>query len=479
MYVNTSSWFCTQWIPRSLVLIILVLYACNQPTDRSTNSIKNDLKIVHEVFIDSVWAANRVWFALQTVNDQQFVAYYDRDRMMTVASRYLGSEVWQKTTLPNKLRWDSHNSVAMGIDPHGYIHVSGNMHVDPLVYFRSEKPYDVTTMVEMNEMLGINEEGVTYPRFFYNQEGDLLFSYRSGTCGNGNILVNRFIPESETWERYLKDPLFEGIEENDDRAAYHSFVRDTSGNFHFIWMWRWTPQVETSHQICYATTPDLISWKNAAGESVSLPFRPDDERLIVDGTPSKGGMHNSRYQIILTPEDEPVIGYVKYDENGLTQLYLAKFDDGQWLSKQISDWNFRWKFLHPPAGSDERMTIGGSFGFAGFSDEGFLAIDWETETEDSGRYIIDIETLSHVDKDVIVHTAYPDDIYDRITDNPEMSVRHRFDNGRAPDEQTQYVLKWESMIPSHGRFAPAEIPDGPLSPLMILKISNNGSNGQY
>ena len=455
----------------SFIIVSLLLSGCQNSTrEKEPHGVLSEKRVVKEIFVDSVWAANRVWFALQTVGNMQFVAYYDRDRMMTVASRELESETWTRQTLPNRLRWDSHNSVAMGIDKKGYIHVSGNMHVDPLVYFRSEKPFDVTSMVERNQMLGINEGGVTYPRFFYNNDQDLLFSYRSGTCGNGNILVNRFETESKKWERYMKEALFEGVEESDTRAAYHRFVRDSDGIFHFIWMWRWTPHVETSHQICYATTPDLISWKNAEGEDIDLPFRPDNEKLIVDGTPSKGGMHNSRYNIILTPDDEPVIGYVKYDENGLTQLYLAKIIDGEWASRKISDWNFRWEFLHPPAGSNERMTIGGSFDFAGFSSEGYLGIDWETETGDSGRYIIDTETLSHVDKEVVIHAEYPEDIYDRITDEPDMSVRLIFDNGIAPEEHIQYVLKWESMRPSHGRFAPEVIPEGPLSPLKVLEI---------
>jgi hypothetical protein len=141
--------------------------------------------------------------------------------------------------------------------------------------------------------------------------------------------------------------------------------------------------------------------------------------------------------------------------------------------KKISDWNFRWIFLHPPAGSDERMTIGGSFQFAGFSDDGFLAIDWETETGNSGRYIIDTKTLDHVDKAVTVKSEYPDELFGKMTDDPEMSVRMIYDSGESPDKNIKYVLKWESMRPSHGRFAPEIIPDGPFSNLMLVSVKNN------
>nr|WP_319509483.1 BNR repeat-containing protein [uncultured Draconibacterium sp.] len=449
----------------SIALIVFAIISfVNCSVKTSGTKVSDSPKITEEILIDLVWVANKVSFALQTVGNKQFVAYYDKNRMMTVASREIGSSDWQKTTLPNKLHWDSHNYVAMGIDKQGYIHVSGNMHVNPLVYFRSEYPYDISSMLELNEMTGMNEQRVTYPKFFYNKEGDLLYSYRSGSCGNGNILVKRFLPEQKEWEVYLKEPLFEGVEANDDRAAYHQFVKDSEGNFHFLWIWRWTPMVETSHQICYATTPDLINWKNAAGEEISLPHRPDDEKLIVDPTPTKGGMSNARYRIILTPDEKPLAGYVKYDEEGLTQFYLAHFKNGKWVSKQISNWDFRWQFVE---GGDQ-MTMGGVFDFIGFSEEGLLGIDWKTETGKSGRYVINPETLELVDEEVHFPPAYPKNINDRITNHPQMSVN--IQNGRSTktDGETKYLLKWESMGKSHGRHAPDVIPDGPISPLKLI-----------
>jgi hypothetical protein len=321
-------------------------------------------------------------------------------------------------------------------------------------------------MVEINEMVGVDEESVTYPNFFHDKSGSLLFSYRSGTCGNGNILINRFKPEEGKWERYLEKPLFEGIEENDDRAAYHHWVKGANGDFHFVWMWRWTPMVETSHHICYATTPDLKNWKNAAGETATLPFRPDDEKVLVDNTPSKGGMHNSRYRLILTKDDEPVIGYVKYDEAGLTQLYLAKFIEGKWISKKISNWGFRWEFIEGGA----FMTIGGKFSFAGISEHDILAIDWETENGDSGRYTIDLETLEHTDEKSKIQAEYPDDLSGSMTDRSKMSVRLAHDKGGSREDGSRYVLKWEAEHGGFSQHAPEVIPDGPLSQLILIKI---------
>lgn len=423
-------------------------------------------KIVDTIDVDTVWAANRVGFALKTIGERQYAAYYDRDRMMTVAMRFLNSNEWQKTTLPSQLMWDSHNRVVLGIDEAGRVHVSGNMHVHPLCYFRSAEPYDIRVMLPYHKMLGDEEARVTYPKFFEDRSGRLLFSYRSGSCGNGNILINRFHAQKQQWMRHLQTPLFAGISADDNRAAYHRFVKDSSGRFHFVWMWRWTPKVETCHQLCYASSTDLIHWTNAAGKPVALPFIPDMPEVIVDDVASLGGLHNSRYQIILTPDGQPLIGYVKYDVEGRTQLYVARPNGSEWIRKQVSDWNFRWQFI----GGGDQMSSGGSFRMAGVSDEGVLFVDWSTEQGDSGLYRIDSRTLASVSRSAELQPMYPPNLNAPMTNREGMFVNLCKDG--ADLHGRKYVLKWESRGPSHGRNAPKEIPDGPLSKLVLLEIAN-------
>jgi hypothetical protein len=422
--------------------------------------------ILEKSRVDAVWVANQVSFDLRTVGDKQFVAYYNAARLMTIASRSLGSNEWKRKNLPSKLAWDSHNYVTMGIDEAGYLHVSGNMHVNPLVYFRSTRPYDVSSLEPVHKMTDVDEHDVTYPKFFQNKDGSLLFSYRAGSCGNGNVLVNQFNPVTGEWKRYLKEPLFEGIEASDDRAAYHHFVRDEAGNFHVAWIWRWTPEVETSHQICYAKSPDFINWKNAADEPITLPFRPDDQRVIVDSVPSKGGSHNGRFQVFLTAAETPVVGYVKYDEDARTQLYIARPNGDSWMSRKISDWDFRWDFF----GGGDKMTIGGKFKISGLSDDGNLLIDWRTEKGDLGRYVVNPITLDVLERLEDYPKPYPQELYTQISNHPSLSVILEEGKGKGPEETVRYVLKWEAGPREHGRRAPKVMPNGPLSPLFLYSI---------
>src|SRR5438270_5151331 len=92
----------------------------------------SEQQIVETLDISDVWSGQPVNFSLVTAGDQQFAAFYDANRMMTVAQRTLGSPTWTLTTLATMLGWDSHNHVVLAVDSAGLLHVSGNMHGVPL-----------------------------------------------------------------------------------------------------------------------------------------------------------------------------------------------------------------------------------------------------------------------------------------------------------------------------------------------------------
>ena len=75
-------------------------------------------------------------------------------------------------------------------DRDGCLHFSGNMHNDPLVYYRTRQPFDLSTLERINRMTGERESSCTYPLFF----GELCFRYRdggSGRCSNAPRLVEK------------------------------------------------------------------------------------------------------------------------------------------------------------------------------------------------------------------------------------------------------------------------------------------------
>ena len=98
-------------------------------------------KAVEVLDVATVWAGHPVGFCLLTAGGRQFAAYYDAERRMTVAARRPGETKWQYKILPSRVAWDSHNYITMAADDDGHLHLSGNMHCVPLIYFRTTRPW--------------------------------------------------------------------------------------------------------------------------------------------------------------------------------------------------------------------------------------------------------------------------------------------------------------------------------------------------
>ncbi len=140
-----------------------LLFGCTNPVPQSDITVRK--KVVKTIPVADVWAGHPVGFDLLTTEKYQYVAYYDSGRNMCIAQRLLEENQWKIAQLPSKVGWDSHNRVVIADDREGCLHVSGNMHGVPLVYFRSAAPHDIDTFKQLT-MLDTNEMRVTYPVFF-------------------------------------------------------------------------------------------------------------------------------------------------------------------------------------------------------------------------------------------------------------------------------------------------------------------------
>ena len=303
----------------------VVLWAWAVGTEVEAQS--SQYRLVETLEIDTVPSWFPVGFCLLTQDQHQLVAYYDKTHEMVVARRQLGAKQWQKTTLPSKVGWDSHNYITLAIDAKGIMHLAGNMHGVPLIYFRTERPGDISTF-KRQAMTGQEERRCTYPRFLRDSNGTLLFTYRSGGSGNGRRFYNRYDVKTRTWSRFLNTPLFEG---EGQRNAYPlGPSRGPDGLFHMIWVWRDTPDCATNHHLSYARSRDLKQWETAGGIPVPLPLTLGQPALCVDPIPSGGGIINGCARLVFDSGNRPVISYHKRDQNGHMQIYVARYEGGRW-----------------------------------------------------------------------------------------------------------------------------------------------------
>jgi len=423
------------------------------------------VEILSSILISSVWSGHPVRFDLLTHKDRQFVAFYDAERKMTVGQRTLDQDSFELVRLEGKwleardrlstdIAWDSHNSVTMAIDRDGHIHLSGNMHVDPLIYFRTTEPLDVTTFERVDHMVGKNEDRCTYPVFMRGADNELVFRFRDGMSGNGVDYYNQYDESTRAWRRLVDVPMLDGM---DAMNAYAARMPEMGpdGAYHMVWMWRDTGDCATNHDISYATSRDLVQWKAGDGSDLPLPITVQAKASIVDPIPAGGGLINMCQSLGFDSAKRPIVSYHKHDEEGNTQAYASRLEEGVWKAYKLSDWDYRWEFSGGGSIGAE-IRIGGA---NTEEEEGHLSMTWWHLKKGAGIWKLDEATLEVVGEYPESEPDLPDALSKAFLDYPGMSVRTAAgrrseqddtddfydENAVGSAEGERYILRWETL----------------------------------
>lgn len=443
--------------------------------------------VEEKIIIDKIWSSVRVGFCLLTHGDMQYVAYYNADRRMVVGMRKLGGEFFTTKVLPSKSSkppresseastiqgWDSHNYITMAVDKEGCIHLSGNMHASPLLYFRSSSPNDITTMIQVDSMVGKNEKRTTYPKFMEAPDGSLIFHYRDGGSGNGNEIFNIYSEKDGTWRRFLQTPLIDG--QGRMNAYQNGPALGPDGWYHLLWVWRDSPDAATNHDLSYARSRDLLHWESVAGEPLELPITFLSKGVLVDPIPVRGGIINGCHKFAFDSRNRIVVSYHKHDENGNTQAYAARFEAGKWNISRISAWEGKHIF---EGGGSGPSTFGTrlSLGSIEQHGEGRLSLSYSHWKAGQGVIVFDEETLNPlgVETEKAKQPVFPADLARPQSDFPGMTVRWTEDSGRAPDKKSRYVLRCETLGSNRDRPRDGELPEN--SDLVLYRITGAASD---
>lgn len=402
--------------------------------------------------LDQVWSGHPVGFALLTEAPHQFVAYYDSSRAMVVKHRQLGSDQWDKKVLSETTGWDSHNYIALALDSKGHLHVSGNMHVDPLVYFQAGRPYDIQSLERRDSLIGDLEDRATYPKFFSDPDGDLIFTYRDGGSGNGNQIYNRYDPDSGRWSRLLDQPLVDG--QGEMNAYLHGPVVGPDAYYHLIWVWRDTPDAATNHDISYARSKDLVHWEKSDGNAQPLPITIKNCEII-DPVPAGGGMINGNTVIGFDRENRPVVSYHKFGPDGNTQIYNARRSGNGWEIHQATNWDFRWDF-------GGRGSIGKRVGLTPIAlEDGKITQRYWIDTAGTQKFLLEPDGLS-VSEQLLYDKGYPESLETVRSDFPGMELQT---NAQRAADGTLYLLRWETLGRNRDRPRTGPLPEA--SPLVL------------
>ncbi|HET7535904.1 MAG TPA: BNR repeat-containing protein [Candidatus Didemnitutus sp.] len=423
--------------------------------------------------LDRVWSGHPVGFALLTERDHQFIAYYDANRRLTVLGRKLGDTQWSRVQPPgvpvpergrdsNVTGWDSHNYLRLALDRDGCLHVSGNMHVDPLVYYRTRAPFDVTTLERIDRMTGERETRCTYPVFFKNAAGDLLFRYRDGSSGNGSDLYNIYDPATHAWRRLLDTPLLDG--QNQRNAYALDPVLGPDGYFHVVWMWRDTPDCSTNHTLSYARSRDFIHWETSRGEPLALPVTLATGEVIDAARPHEG-LINMTFNLGFDAQQRPVVVYHRYDAQRHSQAYVARPGAKGWDVRQVSAWNFTWAFSGGGSISAE-VTLGAPR----LATNGNLLVDFSTRAAGDGRWELDGKTLEKIASLRAPAPALPAALAQSSSASSGLEVQSVVSRAGG----RRWVLRWETL--PRNRDLPREAAPPPTE-LRLFEFSDTDTSG--
>lgn len=423
-------------------------------------------EITRELDVAPVWSGHPVGFHSLVASNRQFVAFFDADRQMTVASRSLDSTNWTFVRLPQKVGWDSHNYITMTVDRQGFLHLSGNMHGNPLVYFRSGKPLDAESLERIPEMVGKDELRTTYPRFFEGPSGELIFTYRTGGSGNGDQIYNVYDLKTKQWRRLIEGALISG--EGRKSAYLNGPHSGPDGFFHLVWIWRETPDCATSHHVCYARSRDLVRWETSLGKPLELPITFATGE-VVDPVPMQGGAINGNVALGFDTRKRPIVSYHKFDTNGFTQVYSARLEDGEWNFHQATDWKHRWEFS---GGGSIPFEV--NVGAVTINAEGKLVQSLSSKHHGSGTWLLDEQTLKPIRR-LSISPRYPAFLRKPTSNFPGMQVHLRQGTGENPSGSALW-LRWETLGVNRDRPHAGPLP--PPSLLRVYEITKVGATGE-
>ena len=316
-------------IRNCIPLIIVMIFA----------SLSIALAEVRIVPLAKGWAKNSINAVIFRRNSvvthkkTQYVAYYDAGGFVILAKRKLGSMNWEtcKTRYTGNIK-DAHNSISIMVDGDGYLHMSWDQRNDSLKYCRSKAPGSLELTATM-PMTGKKEDKLSYPEFYQLANGNLLFLYRDGASGRGNLMMNHYDFKSRQWTQ-IQDAFIDG---EGQRNAYWQMCTDTKGAIHISWVWRETGDVATNHDLGYAKSIDGgKTWQKSNGDIYNLPITASNAEYAAL-IPQNSELTNQTSMCADSNGRPYIASFWSPQGTEIPQYHLVFFDGKKWQTQQISN----------------------------------------------------------------------------------------------------------------------------------------------
>lgn len=316
----------------NILFFVFPVLALGQPYAKGLQRVK----------VDSGWSRNSVNAvifrknSISSVSGYQFIGFYNNQGKVVLGKRKLHDTSWQLiTTRFGGNAKDAHNTISIMADGAGYLHIAWDHHGNKLHYARSQSPFSLYMTDEM-PMTGQFEGNVTYPEFFRLPNGNLIFMYRDGRSGLGNLVLNHYDTATRQWAN-VHSNLISG---EGKRNAYWQAVTDGRGAIHLSWVWRESPDVASNHDMCYARSLDGgKTWQKSSGETYTLPITLATAEYIAR-IPQKSELINQTSMAVDKQGSPYIASYWRAATDSVPQYKVIALQKGNW---QVMNTGFRHK----------------------------------------------------------------------------------------------------------------------------------------
>lgn len=305
--------------------------------------------------LGNAWAANTVntvifrHHGILTCGHWQFTAFYADKNTLRVVQRSLVDDAIATTDLPGQYNLcDAHNSISLGADRDGFLHISYDHHGTQLRYRRATKPHSIESWTEELSMTGVYEEKVTYPNFIVPyrcieddaSSAPLLLLYRDGNWKKGSARLKRYDEGTKSWTDF-PGPILSGADQAPwtSNAYWNHPVTGSDGSLHLSFVWR-TDSIGdealiNNINVCYARSLDNgATWHTSHGRPYRLPITQVNAETIYPVSPGRNLMNQT--SMALDSQNHPHIVFYSDDPDGIPQYQHVWFDGKAWRHQFIS-----------------------------------------------------------------------------------------------------------------------------------------------
>ena len=343
------------WNFRYLLIFIFLIILLNPTSASETWSVdtnfENDLIIIDSLARDM----NAVIYAwsLTSYNNSIYTCYVNAKENVIVAKSTDSGKTWTKTLVQSGNSEDAHNICAVGIDSNGYIHVSYDMHADPLNYNISTNPENISVFTNKT-MTGTAETSVTYPQFYKSPINELYFLYR------GTVYIKKYNATSQTWSDFAA-PLINGT----INVYWDTLVWDSNNNMHLSWGYRNASGSNantniTNFNVSYAMyNATSAQWERTNGTAYTLPINKSVSETVV-ATTMFDGLANTN-SLYVDSYNRPHIAFIKDNVTTRSTEVFHSYYNGNWITTQVTNYSTprtkAWNLGRPQMIIDSNDTI--------------------------------------------------------------------------------------------------------------------------